>query len=84
MNGEIFQDLVMQGARVLLLVLLPVLLGAGISGLCIGAFQAVTSIRDQALSYVVKVFCLCILAYILLPVWVEAFQELALFAWGGG
>lgn len=81
MSLELLSDLLVQAFQVLLLVLLPLIVGAFCSGLLAGAFQAVTSIRDEVLSYSAKLIVFSVVIYALFPVWVEAFQNLADFAW---
>ena len=71
-------DLVKQALIVALKIMSPILIAGIVVGLVIAIFQSVTSIQEQTLTLVPKIFVMVLVAIILLPWIVQRIGEFAI------
>ena len=70
-------DLVKQALLIALRIMSPILLAGILVGLTIAVFQSVTSIQEQTLTLVPKIFVMVLVAVLLLPWIVQRIGEFA-------
>ena len=71
MNNEIY-DLILEGSKLLILMMLPIVVGGAISGILISFFQSIMSIQDPSTVYAFKLLSLVLVMYLMLPFFIRS------------
>lgn len=78
MSADLTQAVLVESLRALFVLGLPVAIGVAIGGLLVGAFQGMTSIRDSASAYAMRLAALVLVLYVSMPLYVRTLTDLVL------
>ena len=83
MGTEVASQVLEAGLRTLFVLGLPMVIAVAIAGGLFAIVQAATTVRDDAISYAVRLISLVVVLAMLYPVFRDAFLDLAVLAFSG-